>query len=495
MKIKIKTLLTPFNLILAVILLAALFLRVYRIDTLLGFYYDQGRDALVIWDLLNKGKFFLIGPVTGIEGIFRGPLYYYLIAPFYLLGKGSPVWPSVFLALTTVVSLWLIYHLGLKIQGKATGITAVLLGGFSYRLVMASRWLSNPTPMFLLSMILVWMMFLVMEKKRWAWIVISFVAGASLFHFGSAGEFFYFPALFIFALWQRKILPKRREITFSIIAFASTFLPLLLFDIKHAGILSGNIKKFLLEERSFAPPTWRFVLDKMEFYYSVVSNKIFYGVYEKETIILSLIALAFVYYLSVLLKNDRVKVLLLLLASPFLGLIFFQGNFGNIYDYYLTGYYLIFILLLAVTLGQLWKFFLGKVFVVYFLYFFLSNNLLPLYATLTDRAEDDRSVAFVNQKKAIEWIYQDAKDKSFNVDVYVPPVIPHAYDYLFKWYGEAKYARQPVETQVPLLYTLYEVDPSHPERLDAWLKRQAGIGKAEQGASFGGITVQRRTRR
>ena len=164
MKIKIKTLLTPFNLILAVILLAALFLRVYRIDTLLGFYYDQGRDALVIWDLLNKGKFFLIGPVTGIEGIFRGPLYYYLIAPFYLLGKGSPVWPSVFLALTTVVSLWLIYHLGLKIQGKATGITAVLLGGFSYRLVMASRWLSNPTPMFLLSMILVWMMFLVMMK-------------------------------------------------------------------------------------------------------------------------------------------------------------------------------------------------------------------------------------------------------------------------------------------------------------------------------------------
>ena len=309
------------------------------------------------------------------------------------------------------------------------------------------------------------------------------------------GEFFYFPALFIFALWQRKNLPKRREITFSIIAFASTFLPLLLFDIKHAGILSGNIKKFLLEERSFAPPTWRFVLDKMEFYYSVVSNKIFYGVYEKETIILSLIALAFVYYLSVLLKNDRVKVLLLLLASPFLGLIFFQGNFGNIYDYYLTGYYLIFILLLAVTLGQLWKFFLGKVFVVYFLYFFLSNNLLPLYATLTDRAEDDRSVAFVNQKKAIEWIYQDAKDKNFNVDIYVPPVIPYAYDYLFKWYGGSRYARQPVETQVPLLYTLYEVDPSHPERLEAWLKRQAGIGKAEQGASFGGITVQRRTRR
>jgi len=91
------------------ILSLAFFLRVYRIDQLLGFYYDQGRDALVIWDLIHNGKFFLIGPTTGIEGVFRGPFYYYLITPFYWLGNGNPVWPSVFLSLTTVFASFLLY--------------------------------------------------------------------------------------------------------------------------------------------------------------------------------------------------------------------------------------------------------------------------------------------------------------------------------------------------------------------------------------------------
>jgi len=45
------------------------------------------------------------------------------------------------------------------------------------------------------------------------------------------------------------------------------------------------------------------------------------------------------------------------------------------------------------------------------------------------------------------------------------------------------------------LYTLYEIDPPHPERLDAWLARQDGIGKVEETVKFGGITVERRERK
>jgi len=99
-----------------------------------------------------------------------------------------------------------------------------------------------------------------------------------------------------------------------------------------------------------------------------------------------------------------------------------------------------------------------------------------------------------NQKKALDWVYEDAKGRDFNVDVYVPPVIPHAYDYLFKWYGGKIHGREPKEELVPLLYTLYEVDPPHPERLSAWLDRQEGIGEVEEEVKFGGITVQRRRR-
>lgn len=492
-------------LILILTLTLALFIRVYRVDQILGFYYDQGRDALVIWDLIHKGKFFLIGPTTGIAGIFRGPFYYYLIAPFYWLGGGNPVWPAVFLAVTSVVAITLMYYLGVKIGGRTTGLIAAILASFSYYIFYASRWLSNPTPMLLLSMVLVWAMFKVLEGKEWGWPIIALVSGLSLFHFGSAGEVFYFPALLVFAIWTvlrqgyggRSTL-NNKVIIVSILAFLFTLLPLAIFDLKHGRILSQNITKFFVSDKSFTTSTWRNVSDKLQFYYDVFTNKIFHNQYEKEKIILGILGFFFVFYLSKLLKEDKIKILILLFISPILGLIFFQGNFGSIYDYYLTGYYLIFLLLVAATLGQLWESnILGKMLVAYFIYLFLANNLPVIKSTITDKGDDSRSVAFSNQKKAIDWVYKDlsaGRQVPFNVDVYVPPVIPYAYNYLFTWLGTEVYHKLPKDTKEPLLYTLYEVDIPYPERLNSWLARQKGIGKVEKEAKFGGITVQRRVR-
>src|SRR6266498_1061990 len=112
MHVKINKLLTPLNIAIISILLISFFFRIYRIDQLLGFYYDQGRDANVIWNLIHNHKFFLIGPTTGIEGIFRGPWYYWLISPFYWLGQGNPIYPSIFLSITVVVSLFFLYKIG-----------------------------------------------------------------------------------------------------------------------------------------------------------------------------------------------------------------------------------------------------------------------------------------------------------------------------------------------------------------------------------------------
>ena len=61
--------------LLTIILVGAFFIRAYRTGDLLRFYFDQGRDALVIWKLWHEGKPFLIGPVTGLAGIFLGPFY------------------------------------------------------------------------------------------------------------------------------------------------------------------------------------------------------------------------------------------------------------------------------------------------------------------------------------------------------------------------------------------------------------------------------------
>ncbi len=489
--------------ILGVILIAAFFLRVYRIGTVLGFYFDQGRDAGVIWDLIHLHKFFLIGPTTGLPGIFRGPYYYYLIAPFYFLGKGNPIWPSIFLSFTTILAIILIYYLGTKFVSRVTGIIAAIIASFSFYIVMASRWLSNPTPMILLSMVLILCLYKIAEFKKtskqninvgWWWVLLAAVSGLSLFNFGSSGEFFYFPALFVFVIWQRPNWPNIKYFLLSVFVFVMTFAPLVLFDLKHSHILLNNfLSTFGSNGGSFKTVTSFIFQERTKFYYDAFTNKLFDARSQREIILMAIVLVSFLASLPKTFKQNGTKILLLLLISPIIGLYFYQGNYGVLYDYYMTGYYLIFILLFSIGLGQIWKFTIaGKLFVIYFIFLFLMANVPLVLSRVSDRCNTLESICFVNQKQAIDWIYNDAakSNNKFNVDVYVPPVIPYAYDYLFEW----KVNPNLVTNQVPVLYTLYEADPPHPERLNAWLARQKGIGIVLETARFGGITVERRIR-
>jgi len=500
----LKKFFTLEYLVVGIILIISFVLRVFRVDQILNFNYDQGRDALVIWNLIySPHKFFLIGPTTGLSGIFRGPFYYYLIAPFYWLGKGSPIYPSIFLAFLSVVALGIMYYLARRMGGIKTGIIALTLGTFSFEIIYAARWLSNPTPMLFLSMVLVLSLFLIQDGKKWAWVLLSFVLGCSFFHFGSSGELFYFPAVAIFAIWQfflekngKRNIPNLKIIFYSMLAFLITFLPLFIFNLKHGDILWKNATGQVGGGKSFGIPAWRFISDRLSLIFVYLNSTIFHSPYEREALCLLALGVVFIYFLSRIIKNDRFKVIFILLICPVFGLLFYVGNYGNFYQYYLTGYYQIFILAVAYTLSYVFDSgILGKIAVVYFLYYFLMQNWSWINPYINTTSVSDPGVIMLsNQKQAIDWIYKDSGGRDFNVDEYVPPVITYSYNYLFEWLGKTKYQKFPVDKQISLLYTLYEEDPPNPDRLKVWLARQDGIGKVVREQTFGGITVQERTR-
>ncbi len=493
---RIKKFFSTENILVSVGLMVAFVIRVFRIDQTLGFYYDQGRDALVVWDFIHSNKFFLIGPTTGLPGIFRAPYYYYLITPFYWLGNGNPIWPYVFLTFTSVLAIALIYYLGKKIQDRTTGIIAAVVAAFSFNIFLASRWLSNPTPMLLLSLLLVWGMIKITEGRKWAWPIVAVVSGLSLFSFGSSGELFYLPALAIFLVWQWKNRPDTKNLILSIFLFILTFIPLVLFDLRHQNILLNNLfGTFGVESGSFGIPTWGFIKSRTETYFGIFTNKVFQSRNAFNSIALVITGISFLAFLPKLIKNSKIKIVLLLLGSAVFGLYFYRGNYGILYDYYMTGYYLVFVLLFAIILAQIWKLkIVGKIFIFFFFYLFYMNNIPVIWGRVNDACQETTSVCFVNQKEAIDWIYKAAGTRDFNVDVYVPPVIPYAYNYLFTWLGNTKYNKLPVDPQISLLYTLYEADLPHPERLQAWLDRQKGIGRVVKEAKFGTIVVQERQR-
>ena len=72
-----KSLKTLDGLSLIGILLLAAFFRLYKIADYMTFLGDEGRDVLIVRNLLTKADPILIGPGTSVGNMYLGPLYYY----------------------------------------------------------------------------------------------------------------------------------------------------------------------------------------------------------------------------------------------------------------------------------------------------------------------------------------------------------------------------------------------------------------------------------
>lgn len=482
------------RLCLAILLLTGLFLRTYRQNRLLGFYYDQGRDAKIIWDLWHKHTVFLIGPTTGIEGIFLGPFYYYFIAPFYFLGNGNPVVPAIWLAVTNIAAIAAIYVICRTYLSKGVGLLSVFFMVFSLDFVQADRWLSNPTPLPLFAALCVWLTLKIINSpsRSLQWLSLGLAMGISL-QLEAASAAFFLPAIcLLFVIFRQHILFSVRKTISLFVSLGITLIPQIIFDFRHDHILFESFTRFLVSEKSFGASGQGFLVDRLSFYYQAFTAKF---AYDKPQIlalvILLVLALVFVK------KHVPAKTWIVILTwwlLPLLTLLLYRGNNGYIWGYYFTGAYPFFIITISGILISAATSWFGKIILVFFVLIFISQNLPRLNSYLTAGTDGPNHVTLGSSQDAVEWVFADAGTTPFNVDAYVPPVITHSYDYLFLWLGYSKYHILPSSQQVPRLYTLFEQDPPHPERLSAWLTRQSGIGKVETQARFGGVTSQRRLR-
>ncbi len=333
------------------------------------------------------------------------------------------------------------------------------------------------------------------SKSLAVWIGYGLLLGISL-QFEAASAVFFLPATLVIFLTFRKSIIWRIFLIFSLFtSFFITLLPQLIFNYRHDNILFSAFTRFLVTEKSFSPTHTDFYLTRLNFYYQSFINLLTLD--RLPGIILSCLLVFFTITIIKHIPKKPLTVITLWLLTPLFLLLFYKGNNGYVWGYYFTGVYQIFFLLISAILSYTYSYsFLPfrRGIVGLFIAYLVVWNGFHLYHYLRANPDGDTAIMLGNQLQAVDWIFTDASDRSFNVDVYVPPVITHAYDYLFLWRGSTRFHRQPDIKLHPLLYTLSEVDPPHPERLSAWQLRQAGIGKIEDAVRFGGITVDRRWR-
>ncbi|HEX7189945.1 MAG TPA: glycosyltransferase family 39 protein [Thermoanaerobaculia bacterium] len=128
--------------VLAGILGVGAFVRLYRLD-LTWYFLDQVRDVSTGTAIASGQSFPLLGPLIGWTRGQLGPLYFYLIAPSFLL-SGSPLAGVVFAALAGVLTIFLVYRFASEVFGPPVALAAAALFAVFPLAVLSSRVLWNP---------------------------------------------------------------------------------------------------------------------------------------------------------------------------------------------------------------------------------------------------------------------------------------------------------------------------------------------------------------
>lgn len=224
-----------------IILLGLLFFVVlvrlpFIVDGVIPFSFDHGKDSLAIMHMLIHYSPKLIGPWTSIPGLFFGPGWYYLLAPYYLLGGFHPASP--------VVAMVLLVAIQVIISKKYLGwYEAILISSAPiWMIISTSAW--NPFPMTFITLGIVVILTKIREAVSFKQAgLLGFAIGMG-FHFSSAFAIFY-PFVIAGIFMLRKIKVRAKPLLFGICSMLVPFLPQIVFEMRHGYGQTKAIWQFL----------------------------------------------------------------------------------------------------------------------------------------------------------------------------------------------------------------------------------------------------------
>lgn len=406
-----------------IIFLLAFLIRWYKLPEYLFFGYEQARDALVIKGIYTLCSLTLIGPKTDIDGIFHGPLYYYLMSPVYAIGGGNPVFASLILVFLTSLIPVILFFLYKNVFGsKIWAFFGATISVFSFELITYSRWLHHYAfGLFfvVLSMYFLWD-FIKQKQDKFFILSVIFAGLASQFEIILPLQFIVvYSSLLIFKVIR---IPSLKAIFLAGTANLIIFAPLIIFNFRHQNII-GNAIFNLLQKGSHG-------FDFRNYYWQIES------VFQRSLVNIDgtqiVVFLMLVTGLWLCWKNLKLRLALwffLAWSLMSLGILPFGVSLPQLFLG--TGVGLIGLLLLAMKSSKLitaamlilmlcgWKNNLQNI----------QNNHNFFFVTI----QDDLNLA--DQKKLLKYIHDDADGQPYQLVAFTIPYLhPEAWQYLQKLY-------------------------------------------------------------
>lgn len=227
------------NLLLTTSILVSLFLNLYKIDTLMMFYGDFGRDYLAARDMLLTGEVPLRGIPSSVVWLHQGPLSIYFIGLAFLIGKLNPVAPAILYALLGVCSTVLAYIVGKLYFNSKTGLIASFLYATSPLIVINARMPYHTASIPFFTLIFFIILFYVLKGKKRLLPLLLFVFGL-LFQLELSNSLLFIVLIISLLFYKFKL--NLKDILASLLGFVTGVLPFVVYDItNHFTQLGGFV--------------------------------------------------------------------------------------------------------------------------------------------------------------------------------------------------------------------------------------------------------------
>lgn len=465
--------------------------------------FDHGREYLMVRDIIENRNPILIGtPLgagsAGIQGIFHGPGYYYLLTIPYILFGGDPYGGLLLMYAYGVSALVVFYLLSRKIFPRLGALLATAFISLSPEIIAQSRslWSPHPSTLFIVLCFYFTYLFLSAKDKKMLFIFLSAFFGGFIYNFEFAIAIPITLSLIFLSIFTFKKTIK--PYMFLIGGFIAAYLPMMLFEVRHNFMAVNGILKYLTTHETGKNKT-TFVANSIDHFWSFlynVGNTFPAQSVIPALIIFALIAIPFVYLVR---KEKAPKKTFFIWLSSLPIITFFVLSFlrNTVYHYYLYHLNVVYIFLFAYVIVGLYK--IKKMRVIFYLYcivvaFFFISAIPKNTAMITyDIADYGGDAKIKGKTDAIDFIYKDAKGEKFGLLIFTPPVYTYPYDYLIEWYGVKKYGYKPHKEKKGTFYLLMEVDGSKPWSYRGWMETVVKDGEVVfEKRLTSGIIIQKR---
>lgn len=389
------------------------------------FWFDPARDLILAQD--NLHKLTLMGPSSGIPGVFYGPYWIWLLS----VGRFFSANPRIIIFIALTIPYFVLFPLLLfrlrKVLGGAVAILLWLLfilnfGGFATQI-----WNPHLSPLLFLLLVTV----LMDKEKKYTHFLLGFIVGLILNFHIAFGIGVLLGTLIFLLLSSKKKLPALVLFCFGC---GVIFLPSLFFEARHGFNQIHAVINTLMSKGAVVSQTG---LSKTEILlgFFVRFNEAV-GIQSYITGLTVLVAGFVLFFLSLKQKGIHIekdeKKLFQFLLLCLLGIFTVYVSSKNpVWKYHFVGVEIILSLLIGLVIN---KVSLLKVVLSIWVLFVLGLNSVAFIKGLIKPS--DKTVSLANEQRVVETILADAGKKPYTVFIYNPAIYTYDYSYLFGWLGK-----------------------------------------------------------